>query len=164
MVLAETMSYYIGGLVLAALAGGLGGLRHCLRPARYVAFLPASAAFSASNFLTYVAVRGLGASQFYLLVQLRVAVLAVFARFSSGVRQPVITWFSLCQLAAGMFVLVYYQANVGADCGILGSEVAGHLRGSITGNGTQSGDSDRTSASALAEAVVEAAADAAERA
>mmetsp|Transcript_7407 Transcript_7407/g.16930 ORF Transcript_7407/g.16930 Transcript_7407/m.16930 type:complete len:437 (+) Transcript_7407:85-1395(+) len=115
MVLAETMSYYLGGLALGGAWGGLGGLRRCLRPTRYVAFLPASAAFSASNFLTYIAVRGLGASQFYLLAQLRVALLAIFLRFWSGVRQPVIAWLSILQLAAGMVVLVMYKAN--SACG-----------------------------------------------
>merc|ERR1719433_1600021 len=102
------MSYYLGGLALATMGSGFAGFRRCVRPWRYIAFLPASAAFSTSNFLTYVAVRGLGASQFYLLAQLRVALLAIILRIWSGVRQPVLAWLALVQLAMGMMVLVWF--------------------------------------------------------
>lgn len=115
MVLAETGSYFVGGLLLALLVDGASGLEKCVKPARYVAFLPASAAFSTSNFLTYMAVRGLGASQFYLLAQLRVAILAIAHRIRTGVAQPNIAWMALMHLATGMLVLVWYKSNF-PDC------------------------------------------------
>lgn len=162
MVLAETMSYYLGGLALAGVWGGLGGLRRCLQPARYVAFLPASAAFSTSNFLTYVAVRGLGASQFYLLAQLRVAILAVFLRVWSGVRQSVTAWLALAQLAVGMVVLVWFkarqqEADTSVACNYSGA--LGQLGVAVAANATRRG----ASPGRVAEAVAEAAANAAER-
>lgn len=131
MVLAETMSYFLGGLALAVASGGLSGFWRCVRPARYVAFLPASAAFSTSNFLTYVAVRGLGASQFYLLAQLRFGVLSVILRLWSGVRQPPLAWLALVQLAVGMSVLVYFKANVGLGCAAGLGGLEGSARGSL---------------------------------
>lgn len=117
IVLAETMSYYVGGLILGGACGGLTGLQRCMKPSRYLAFLPAAVAFNACNFLTYVAVRGFGASQFYLLVQLRVAVIALFLRFWSGVQQSTLAWLSLIQLAFGMVVLVWAKTNAGIPCG-----------------------------------------------
>lgn len=111
MVLAETMSYFLGGLFLAICVSGISGVRRCIRPARYVAFLPASFAFSSSNFLTYIAVRGLGASQFYLLAQTRVVLLAVILRFWNGVRQPPLAWLAMVQLAVGVVVLVWYKST-----------------------------------------------------
>lgn len=130
MVLAETMSYFLGGLIVSVVTGGTAGFWRCIRPTRYLAFLPASAAFSTSNFLTYVAVRGLGASQFYLLAQLRVAVLAVFLRIWTGARQPWLAWLALLQLAAGMVVLVHFKANIAVAGCALGS--AGGLPESLT--------------------------------
>lgn len=111
MVVCETMSYYVGGLSVALLLDGFTGLRQCMRPLRYFAFLPASFAFSASNFLTYIAVRGLGASQFYLLAQLRIAILALVQRYRSGVHQPVAAWIAMLQLATGMVTLVWYKST-----------------------------------------------------
>merc|ERR1719221_709424 len=134
MVLAETMSYFLGGLLLAVLRdGGTTGFWRCVRPTRYLAFLPASAAFSTSNFLTYVAVRGLGASQFYLLAQLRVAVLAVILRIWTGVRQPSLAWLALVQLAVGMVVLVYFKTSVNVTDCALGS--TGGVPAQLTASG-----------------------------
>merc|ERR1719464_2301940 len=82
-------------------------------------------AFNISNFLTYIAVRGLGASQFYLLAQLRVGLLAVFMRIWSGVRQPLLAWLALLQLATGMVVLVWYKASSAAPCGSPARDLAG---------------------------------------
>mmetsp|Transcript_90224 Transcript_90224/g.291711 ORF Transcript_90224/g.291711 Transcript_90224/m.291711 type:complete len:432 (+) Transcript_90224:96-1391(+) len=125
MVLAETMSYYLGGLLLAILTYGSDGIHICVRPARYLAFLPASFAFSTSNFLTYVAVRGLGASQFYLLAQLRLAILALVHRWRTGIQQPLVAWLSLVQLAFGMVVLVWYKStDAGGDCSFPGASAA----------------------------------------
>mmetsp|Transcript_55587 Transcript_55587/g.119998 ORF Transcript_55587/g.119998 Transcript_55587/m.119998 type:complete len:409 (-) Transcript_55587:51-1277(-) len=114
MVLMESMCYVVGGLLMAVALGGIGGFWRCVQPLRYVAYLPASVAFSSSNFLTYMAVRGLGASQFYLLAQVRVAVLAVFLRVWSGTRQTPLGWLALTQLVAGMVVLVVYKASGGS--------------------------------------------------
>lgn len=121
MVFAETSTYVFGGLALAGMSGGWDGMRRCVNPSKYVAFLPASLAFCSSNFCTYAAVRGLGASQFYLLVQLRVAVLAVMLRIWRGVRQTPLEWISLVQLAFGMLVLVQLRAKneLGSPCDVV---------------------------------------------
>jgi hypothetical protein len=134
--MAETMSYYFGGLILATLRDGLvSGVRQCIKPRRYMAFLPAAAAFSTSNFLTYVAVRGLGASQFYLLAQLRIGILALILRFWRSVRQPVLAWLALVQLAAGMVVLVWYQASTGVNCGTAVGAIWSSVNASAEGDG-----------------------------
>eukprot|EP00929_Paragymnodinium_shiwhaense_P056772 TRINITY_DN28422_c0_g1_i1.p1 TRINITY_DN28422_c0_g1~~TRINITY_DN28422_c0_g1_i1.p1 ORF type:complete len:475 (-),score=128.51 TRINITY_DN28422_c0_g1_i1:50-1474(-) len=111
IVLAEVATYVIGGLALAAVDGGLPGLRQCVNVYRYVSFAPSSCSFMIMNFLTYVAVNGLGASQFFLLVQLRVVVLAVLLRFWRGVYQPMLSWVALVQLVLGMLVLVVLRAR-----------------------------------------------------
>jgi len=118
MVLAETVTYFLGGLSLAIMQEGLTGMRKCLRPWRYLSFMPASLAFSWAGFLTYPAIKGFGASQFYLLAQLRVAIIAVFMRIASQIQQPVTVWISLLQLVLGMVVLVWYKA--GAVAGEVG--------------------------------------------
>ncbi|CAJ1335980.1 unnamed protein product [Effrenium voratum] len=111
MVLAETLTYFFGGLSLALMWEGLHGIRKCFQPLRYLAFMPASLAFSWAGFMTYPAIKGFGASQFYLLAQLRVAIIAVFMRLASQVRQPASVWISLLQLVVGMVVLVWYKAS-----------------------------------------------------
>jgi len=63
----------------------------------------------------------LGASQFYLLAQLRVAVLAVFLRIWTGARQPSLAWLALAQLAVGVVVLVYFRSNSMAACTLGGT-------------------------------------------
>lgn len=118
MVLAETLTYFFGGLSLAMALEGLQGMRRCLQPLRYLAFMPASLAYSWAGFMTYPAIKGFGASQFYLLAQLRVAIIAVFMRIASHVRQPANVWISLLQLVLGMIVLVWYKA--GAVAGEVG--------------------------------------------
>ncbi|CAE7228740.1 unnamed protein product [Symbiodinium microadriaticum] len=107
---AETVTYFFGGLSLAIMREGLTGMRRCLRPWRYLSFMPASLAFSWAGFMTYPAIKGFGASQFYLLAQLRVAIIAVFMRIASQIQQPVSVWISLLQLVLGMVVLVWYKA------------------------------------------------------
>jgi len=97
---------------------GLHGMKRCFQPLRYLAFMPASLAFSWAGFMTYPAIKGFGASQFYLLAQLRVAIIAVHMRVASHVRQPVTVWISLLQLVLGMVVLVWYKA--GAVAGEVG--------------------------------------------
>ncbi|CAE7257998.1 unnamed protein product [Symbiodinium natans] len=118
MVLAETVTYFFGGLSLAIMQEGVTGMRRCFRPWRYLSFMPASLAFSWAGFLTYPAIKGFGASQFYLLAQLRVAIIAVFMRIASQIQQPVTVWISLLQLVLGMVVLVWYKA--GAVAGEVG--------------------------------------------
>ena len=76
--------------------------------------MPASLAFSWAGLMTYPAIKGFGASQFYLLAQLRVAIIAVVMRLASPVRQPSTVWISLLQLVLGMVVLVWYKAQ-GSD-------------------------------------------------
>lgn len=118
MVLGETLTYFFGGLSLAVMWEGLHGMRRCFQPLRYLAFMPASLAYSWAGFMTYPAIKGFGASQFYLLAQLRVAIIAVFMRWASRVRQPATVWISLTQLVLGMVVLVWYKA--GAVAGEVG--------------------------------------------
>mmetsp|Transcript_116515 Transcript_116515/g.276969 ORF Transcript_116515/g.276969 Transcript_116515/m.276969 type:complete len:440 (+) Transcript_116515:63-1382(+) len=124
MVLAETVTYFFGGLSLAIMREGLTGMRRCLRPWRYLSFMPASLAFSWAGFMTYPAIKGFGASQFYLLAQLRVAIIAVFMRIASQIQQPVSVWISLLQLVLGMVVLVWYKA--GAVAGEVGCHFLPH--------------------------------------
>lgn len=124
MVLAETVTYFFGGLSLAIMREGLTGMRRCLRPWRYLSFMPASLAFSWAGFMTYPAIKGFAASQFYLLAQLRVAIIAVFMRIASQIQQPVSVWISLLQLVLGMVVLVWYKA--GAVAGEVGCHFLPH--------------------------------------
>lgn len=57
MVLAETLTYFFGGLSLAMALEGLQGMRRCLQPLRYLAFMPASLAYSWAGFMTYPAIK-----------------------------------------------------------------------------------------------------------
>jgi len=109
LVLFETGTYVIGSLVAALLLGGTPQLKQCLNPRKYLLFMPVSLAFLAGNFLAYIAVGGLGVSQFFLLSQLRVALSAVVLRIWKGVRQSIVEWIALLQLSVGLIVLIQLQ-------------------------------------------------------
>jgi len=86
-------------------------------------------AYNWAGYMTYPAIRGFGPAQFYLLTQLRVAIIAVAKRIQSGVPQPNSVWISLLQLVTGMVVLVFYKAHAVAGevgCHFLPADARSH--------------------------------------
>jgi len=112
----------IGSLVAALLLGGTPQLKQCLNPRKYLLFMPVSLAFLAGNFLAYIAVGGLGVSQFFLLSQLRVALSAVVLRIWKGVKQSSVEWIALLQLSVGLIVLIQLQPAEPANAQISHSD------------------------------------------
>jgi drug/metabolite transporter (DMT)-like permease len=113
MVLVETSTYVFGGLAVAGCMEGRAGIERCLSLKKYISYMPAALAFSICNVLTYIAVKGIGASQFVLLVQLRVVVVAVLGCVMFGQRRSLLEWVTLVQLALSMCVLVGVEALLG---------------------------------------------------
>jgi len=114
LVLTETGAYVFGGFVVSAIQGGRAQAMRCLDVKQYVRFMPVSLAFLAGNFLTYTAVQGLGASQFFLLSQLRVALTAVILWVWKGVHQSAAEWIALMQLCVGLMLLVHLNLASGS--------------------------------------------------
>lgn len=106
LVMCETGAYVVGGLLWACLERGREGLRNCVRPARYLAFLPASLAFFAMNFLQYPSLRVFGVVNHALLCQLNLAVMAVILFLWKNQRFLPVQWASLAHLSLGLLFLV----------------------------------------------------------
>lgn len=125
MILAECGSYVVGGIALAGSTLGPRGVRRCFNFRRYALFLPASLAFSFGNFLTYPAVRGLGASCFALMAQLRIVLIALLSHFWRGSRKSMTEWFLLIQLALGIVVVAVLRQDNAEDMELPAAEMEG---------------------------------------
>mmetsp|Transcript_90991 Transcript_90991/g.180923 ORF Transcript_90991/g.180923 Transcript_90991/m.180923 type:complete len:319 (-) Transcript_90991:184-1140(-) len=99
LVFAEQLVYLIGGFVLSGF--------ECIRPAAYVAFLPAAVCFVITNIFTLQAVNALGAPQFALLNQLCLIGTALLQRALCGRRRTPLEWLALCQLVLAMCVFMH---------------------------------------------------------
>jgi len=125
MILAEAGCYVLGGIAVAGSTLGPPGIRRCCNLRRYAMFLPASLAYSFCNFLTYPAVKGLGASCFTLMVQLRIVLFALLSHFWHGSKKSMTQWLSLIQLSIGMVVVAVLRQDYAEDVELPAAEMEG---------------------------------------